>query len=322
MKKGFTLIELLAVITLLGLLSLIVVPVVDKLIKNSQDDLYETQISNIEMAAKNWASENIFSLPDSGYIDKTICDLERSGFLDVDIKNPKTDELFYKDSYVRITKTNYGFEYKYIETGNSLVCNVCVAATEENKTGTGTIAIPGQYNYGDEYKCDVGKTDDTKGLTFFLLEDKGDYVSLIMNKNIGEFVYWCDDETRCKVNGQWSNTLGPITAEEYLESKTQKWLVDTSLPTYEQIYNINNGTNLRSDKWIYDYLQNSTNEIIGVYGYWTSKAYSPGDDYYDAYVVDCDGYLVPVGINSNVSTPSDHYGIRPVITIKKSELLN
>ena len=60
MKKGFTLIELLAVITLLGFLSLIVVPVVDKIIKDSEQDLYETQINNIEQAAKNWSSENIF----------------------------------------------------------------------------------------------------------------------------------------------------------------------------------------------------------------------------------------------------------------------
>lgn len=125
MKKGFTLTELLAVITLLGLLSLIVVPVVDKLIKDSEDDLYKTQIENIEASAKNWASENIFSLPENTgeYVDKTICDLEQAGFLEVDMKNPKTDNIFYKDSYVRITKTDYGFEYNYVETGSSLKCD-------------------------------------------------------------------------------------------------------------------------------------------------------------------------------------------------------
>lgn len=125
MKKGFTLTELLAVITLLGLLSLIVVPVVDKLIKDSEDDLYQTQIKNIETGAKNWASENIFSLPENSgeYVDKTICDLEAAGFLELDMKNPKTDKIFYKDSYVRITKTDYGYEYKYVEDGSLLNCN-------------------------------------------------------------------------------------------------------------------------------------------------------------------------------------------------------
>ncbi len=125
MKEGFTLVELLAVIILLGLLSLIAVPVVDKLIKDSEEDLYQNQINNIEASAKNWASENIFSLPENvgDYVDKTICDLEKEGFLEVDIKNPKNDEIFYKDSYVRITKTDYGFEYEYIETGSSFECN-------------------------------------------------------------------------------------------------------------------------------------------------------------------------------------------------------
>lgn len=124
MKRGFTLVELLAVITLLGLLSLIVVPVVEKLIKDSEEQLYQTQINNIELGAKSWASKNVFNLPESGYIDKTICELERDGFLEMDIKNPKTDERFYKDSYVRITKTDYGFEYEYIEeSGSSFECN-------------------------------------------------------------------------------------------------------------------------------------------------------------------------------------------------------
>ena len=44
MKKGFTLVELLAVITLLGLLSLIVVPVVDKIIKDNKEKLYQTML--------------------------------------------------------------------------------------------------------------------------------------------------------------------------------------------------------------------------------------------------------------------------------------
>lgn len=125
MKKGFTLTELLMVIVLLGLLGLIVIPVVDKLIKDSEEDLYKTQINNIELAAKNWASKNIFSLPENtgNYVDRTICDLERDGFLEIDVKNPKTEELFYKDSYVRITKTDYGYEYKYYNEGSTYTCN-------------------------------------------------------------------------------------------------------------------------------------------------------------------------------------------------------
>lgn len=121
MKKGFTLIELLGVITLLGLLSLIVVPVVDKIIKENKEKLYQTNIQMIEEGARNWAAENIFSLPDVVGETKalTICDLEKAGKIEIDIVNPKTEELFYKNSRVLITKTDYGFEYEYDENSGS-----------------------------------------------------------------------------------------------------------------------------------------------------------------------------------------------------------
>ena len=124
MKRGFTLIELLTVITIIGLLSLIVVPVVDKIIKENNQELYDIQIKNIEDAAKNWASNNMFSLPDTGdSIEVTICDLEKSGFIEIDMKNPRTNELFYKDSYVTITNTSYGLTFDYDEvSGSSYTC--------------------------------------------------------------------------------------------------------------------------------------------------------------------------------------------------------
>lgn len=126
MKRGFTLIELLAVITLIGLLSLIVVPIVDTIISDNNQELYDIQIKNIENAAKNWASNNPFSLPENinDTISLTVCDLQKAGFVETDIRNPRTNELFYKDSYVTITKTSYGFTYDYNETsGSNYECN-------------------------------------------------------------------------------------------------------------------------------------------------------------------------------------------------------
>lgn len=126
MKRGFTLIELLAVLVLLGLLSLIVVPTVINLITNNTEKIYETNIKMIEQGARNWASEHVFSLPENigETIFLTICDLEKSGRIDIDVRNPKNGELFYKDSVVIITKTDYGYEYKYDENSGtkSAVC--------------------------------------------------------------------------------------------------------------------------------------------------------------------------------------------------------
>ena len=126
MKKGFTLIELLSVLVLLGMISLITIPIVDKILKENRETLYQTNVEMLEAGAKSWASENVFSLPDEEgeFIDLTVCDLEKAGFIEIDVRNPKTDELFYKDSYVRITKDAYGFNYEYNETSGteSAVC--------------------------------------------------------------------------------------------------------------------------------------------------------------------------------------------------------
>ena len=53
MKKGFTLIEMLAVIVILAIISLIIFPEVNKVIKSSKEKSYKTQIDNLIDATKN-----------------------------------------------------------------------------------------------------------------------------------------------------------------------------------------------------------------------------------------------------------------------------
>ena len=120
MKKGFTLIELLAVLVVLGLLGLIVIPTVDKILKDSRNDLYDLQIKNIEDGTRNWAAKNPLILPENGNsITKTIAELEEEGFIEMDVKNPKTGDTFCDDSYVTITNTGSGFTYSYaVDSGS------------------------------------------------------------------------------------------------------------------------------------------------------------------------------------------------------------
>ena len=350
MKKGFTLTELLAVITLLGLLSLIVVPVVDKLIKDSEEELYQTQIKNIESGAKNWASKNIFSLPENvgESINKTICDLEKEGFIEIDIKNPKTDELFYKDSYVRITKTDYGYEYEYIETGKSFVCTVCEAATDSTLT-SGNIP-KGNYTPGDEYICEV--KEDTKH-HFFILSTEEDKINLIMDSNINNeglavkgdednlgIVGWCDDESKCKdVSGNFTNVNGPIVALEYLSNATHDWITKPRLPYKEELDNLNTGhTEIKTgnvtrygwngtNPWLYDNLAqyefNVESDNISyksdVNGYWTAN--KTVDNTECAWNIDYIGFLNTNYIYDHEDSRLDN-GVRPVITVYKNEISN
>lgn len=53
MKKGFTLIEMIGAIILLGMLSLLIIPIVNKNIKQSKEKLYIAQIEEIKLATEN-----------------------------------------------------------------------------------------------------------------------------------------------------------------------------------------------------------------------------------------------------------------------------
>ena len=112
-KNGFTLIELLAVIVVLGILGLIIIPNVAGTLKNQKDNLYKVQISNIEEAAKGWASEHFFTLPTGDNEVKSIYLKDLVGFIDTDINNPKANKSFGKCLKINITKVTGAENYTY-----------------------------------------------------------------------------------------------------------------------------------------------------------------------------------------------------------------
>ena len=104
-EKGFTLIELMAVVAILVVLSLIVVPIVDKHIKKSKDEMYNIQIENIRMAGEMFFSDNILSRPGMGdYCSISMEQLASNGYIAENIVNPKTGSNF-SDLYVQIKNT-------------------------------------------------------------------------------------------------------------------------------------------------------------------------------------------------------------------------
>ena len=117
MKKGFTLVELLAVIIILSLLGLVCIVGVTTLIKKTKTDINSTQMKSIEIAAREWATENIDILPSSGeciYI--TLDNLKNYGLLDDNIVNAVTDEKISDELKITIEGTTNSFnniEYNY-----------------------------------------------------------------------------------------------------------------------------------------------------------------------------------------------------------------
>lgn len=117
-RRGFTLIELLGVITLIGLMGLLVVPAVNKSIKDFKEDAYDKSIKSIELSARNWASDNYLSLPSN--IDEvttiTLSTLKISGYIDNSLVNPKTNKQFPNDMLIEIKKTsNKNYSYTVIK---------------------------------------------------------------------------------------------------------------------------------------------------------------------------------------------------------------
>ena len=117
MKKGFTLVELLGVIVVLAIISMIAVPLIDRSINKSDEDLYNTQINQIVKAAKNYYAEpeNIDGLPQGAgdSVTVTLEALQKGGYLPTEVDNPKTGEPFNPTlSYVTVTKKGNHFEYK------------------------------------------------------------------------------------------------------------------------------------------------------------------------------------------------------------------
>lgn len=126
-KKGFTLVEVMAVVILLGVLGLIIVPIVTNVIKDNKENLYQTQLKAIAEKAEDWAYENLDMLPieEGEEVVLTILELKKAGNLPLDLRNPKTGDLFPNDMQIviRYTQGQYDFEVKE-DTGTSVDTSV------------------------------------------------------------------------------------------------------------------------------------------------------------------------------------------------------
>lgn len=115
-KNGFTLAELIAVLVILSLIAVITVPEVTKVIQENRVNTCGIQLENIKEAAKGYLSNNLDMIPsnDAGSKkDIKITDLVKYGYIQENIINPNTGEVYEDDFVVRVTKE-----------GNVLVYNI------------------------------------------------------------------------------------------------------------------------------------------------------------------------------------------------------
>ncbi len=117
MKKGFTLIELLGVIAVLGIIASIAIPIIDNSIKQNRQYLYDTQISQIIKGAEGYYAVHLGELPktEGATSEITIQKLQTEGNLDLNIVNPKTNEVFPPTTTIVVTKVGKNFKYSVKE---------------------------------------------------------------------------------------------------------------------------------------------------------------------------------------------------------------
>ena len=196
------------------------------------------------------------------------------------------------------------------------------------------------YSIGTEYICDPALDGVT--YQFYILEDDGDYASLILYKNITDITR----DTTKKYNHE--DALTYFDDNEYF--KELKWKVDVDLPSAQQIadavgntsfdvntavlndwfyfdkYNgsyghtqVSNATNLSDYRWLYNYTPTCSS-----YGCDPDTSLPSTDNYYQTkdlvsndstavWYVDYRGMLFVHG-------KGNRDGIRPVIRLSKEQL--
>jgi len=116
-KKGFTLAELLGIILITATILLIIVPVVDKQIKDGKKEIYDNAIDTIKSSLDLYMTDYNLDVGQSMQI--TLYQLKQKGLVDLDIKNPNTGELFANDMIITIKNEDGIIKYEIDDTSGT-----------------------------------------------------------------------------------------------------------------------------------------------------------------------------------------------------------
>ena len=329
-KNAFTLIELLAVIVVLAIIALIATPIVMNTIKNSKKEAAErsadSYISAIEtVVATERLDGNLLEGEYEITSDGNICRDKRASCSDkdkiiIDVKGtkPSLGKIAISNGKAEISSkiTIGSFDVVYNSTSKKYEATEKESASGDDKNSTFICHLQEgrSKTIGAKYTCHL---DSDR--TFYVLEATEDNVSLIMDRNftdeddiVSKTLAWCTDDGRNNTTCENINSKEqmPLT---YIQNTFDIFDIDISFPTFDQVYKAAGNKNSELPMWLHDYLDGTPNSISGVYGYWTS---SPNSDYTNSAVsVSYDGV-----IHTNSVNDSSENGVRPVITLSKSQL--
>jgi len=340
--KGFTLIELLAVIVILAIIAIIATPIVLNIIKDSKDSATLQSAELYLGAVETAVTKNI--MDDPTFRPKT-CEIQNDG-------NLKCDEILVKIeiSGEKPTKGKIKLVQGKIEdvelvlNGKIILKNVdgkLIASNNKYMSHTlGAISTTSEKLGVTEVsecvdegkKCESGTAfalmvNDEEVYKFYVINDDGKEVTLIMNNNVGSNCVWISENDYLEAGGTnytsyGKNDKGPLTVLKTLYSATEDWtnilereyLIsdDTTSNRYSSFVFISRARIMSHDEILV--LKTENNDVIPEYlyegkSYWLSgtRTNNSGNVKY-----------------MNVSSKSVLYqnipasfGARPVITISK-----
>ena len=249
-QKAFTLIELLAVIVILAIIALIAVPVILNIIDKANKSAFkDTAYVIISAGELYWAEQQLelegmkdeevtFELPAStntlglkGNVSTGYIKITRDGEIELKVSNERycvTKGLEEDDITItedpgncEIPSGSSGNQGTGGNTGKTLSQLAVDNFSVSNVDGSEPTVVTKPACLTDGTECSVGTPVaikvNVKGDTFkfYVIEDKNNKVTLIMDRNIGDNVEWYADAP--------DNGHGPTTALEQLALRTNDW---------------------------------------------------------------------------------------------------
>ena len=134
-RKAFTLIELMGVLVIIGILTVILVPVINNTIKNNKQKLYDNQLEMIRLAARNLATDNTYILPeeDGEEIYITLGQLRAMGYAEGTIIDPLTNKNFPDNLIVMIIKKGNDYDYVINLDGGTIITSSGITVGDPSK---------------------------------------------------------------------------------------------------------------------------------------------------------------------------------------------
>ena len=329
-NKGFTLVELLAVIVILALIALIATPIILNVINDAKKQAAKDSAYGYMDAVEKYIVSS--ELEDKSIQDRTYS-VEELNSMGVSVKGstPDNGNIEIKNSSVK--SYDIGIDGYVVNNGEVKK----VSTTKSFKNGTAVY-----YNPETGNKCSKEASKSTTGtksgcMKWYVFNDKegNATVNVILDHNTTANVAWNSTgnnsemkEVKIKLEEDtkdWKNTARLITANEVAKiTGYTSWGTNiTGYPWFCFDTNQQDDTNdcakaqgKSKYAWLFDYTKECTSYGCNVsdsstWGYWTSTQYVNS---IHVWFVARNGRL---DVNSASSTG---HGVRPVITISKSNI--